>query len=68
MSELALRVWSAPSPAGVRGMLRALCELALQVTLPGVDHAAPIVADRAGLVSAARLTAPRPRALAAIWA
>jgi AraC-like DNA-binding protein len=36
MSELALRVWSAPSATGVRGMLRALCELALRVTLPGV--------------------------------
>jgi methylphosphotriester-DNA--protein-cysteine methyltransferase len=33
MSELARRVWSAPSSAGVRAMLRALCELALRVTL-----------------------------------
>jgi methylphosphotriester-DNA--protein-cysteine methyltransferase len=36
MSELALRIWSAPSTAGVRGMLRALCDLALRVTLSGV--------------------------------
>jgi AraC-like DNA-binding protein len=36
LSELAQRVWSAPSADGVRGMLRALCDLALRVTLPGV--------------------------------
>jgi AraC-like DNA-binding protein len=36
LSELARRVWSAPSALGVRGTLRALCELALRVTLAGV--------------------------------
>jgi len=35
MSELARRVWSAPSAAGVPGTLRTLCELALRVTLAG---------------------------------
>jgi AraC-like DNA-binding protein len=37
MSDLALRVWSAPSAAGVPDTLRALCELALRVTLAGIS-------------------------------
>jgi len=36
MNELARRVWSAPSAAGVRSILRDLCELALRVTLAGI--------------------------------
>ena len=37
MSELALRIWSAPTADGVRGMLRALCEVALRVTVAGAS-------------------------------
>lgn len=38
MSELAHRVWSAPSASGVPGVLRALCEQALCVTLAGASR------------------------------
>ena len=65
MSELALRVWSAPSTEGVRGMLRALCELALRVTLPGAGQ--PGASSLTELASCLLLASPLldRRALAA---
>lgn len=56
MSELALRVWSAPSAEGVQGMLRALCELALRITLPGIGP--PCASSLTDLASCMLLASP----------
>lgn len=65
MSELALRVWSAPSTAGVRTTLRALCELALRFTLPAAGR--PRASSLTDLASCLLLASPLidRRALAA---
>ena len=65
MSELARRVWGAPSVAGVRGTLRALCELALRVTLADVSPGGK--SSLTELASCLLLASPRldRRALAA---
>jgi AraC-like DNA-binding protein len=38
LSDLAHRIWGAPSAAGVPALLRSLCELALRVTLAGISR------------------------------